>query len=188
MSYFLVILMLLGQVPPGGQNWILVLAAFAGLGFGAASAVPWAIVSDVVEADELVSGQRREGVYFGYLVFFRKLAAGLSAFIVGFMLDRAGYLSSTTGTLPLPQPESALLTMRFLISVVPAVLFFLAVLVAWRYPLTKDVYNDIRRQLQERRQRQMEENSLPENEAEIVQEMVTDVGLDSAPDTPFRTD
>ncbi len=151
MCYFIVVLLIVGLVQPGGQNWMLFAAVLAGLGYGAASAVPWAIVADVVEADELAHGERREGIYFGYLVFFRKLAGALSAFVVSILLDRAGYLSSTTGTLPLPQPESALQMMRFVVSVVPAVLFSLAVLVAWRYPLTRDAYNEIRRQLQERR-------------------------------------
>ncbi len=151
MSYFIVVLLILGLVQPGGQNWMLLAAFLAGLGYGAASAIPWAIVADVVEADELVHGVRREGIYFGYLVFFRKLAGALSAFAVSILLDRTGYLSSTTGTLPLPQPESALLMMRLAVSVIPAVLFFLAVLVAWRYPLTRDAYNEIRRQLEERR-------------------------------------
>ena len=157
-----VVLLLMGLVQPGGQNWMLLAALLAGLGYGAASAVPWAIVADVVEADELAHGERREGVYFGYLVFFRKLAGALSAFVVSILLDQAGYLSSTTGTLPLPQPESALQMMRFVVSIVPAVLFSLAVLVAWRYPLTRDAYNEIRRQLQERHEREAKQEQSSE--------------------------
>jgi GPH family glycoside/pentoside/hexuronide:cation symporter len=162
MSYFIVVLLIVGLVQPGGQNWMLFAALLAGLGYGAASAVPWAIVADVVEADELAHGERREGVYFGYLVFFRKLAGALSAFVVSILLDQAGYLSSTTGTLPLPQPESALQMMRFVVSIVPAVLFSLAVLVAWRYPLTRDAYNEIRRQLQERHEREAKQEQSSE--------------------------
>lgn len=180
MSYFTVILLLLGQVRPGGQYWILVAAVFCGLGYGAATAVPWAIVSDVVEADELTSGKRREGVYFGYLVFFRKLAGAFSAFLVSLILDQAGYLSSTTGTLPLPQPESALQTMRFVVSVVPAVMFALAVLVAWRYPLTRKMYNNIRRQLEERQLKESATNPGQQLEVEPIQS--------SNRDAPLRTD
>ena len=152
MLFFIVVLLLVGAVQPGGQNLMLVAAVLGGLGYGAASSIPWALVADVVEADELKSGQRREGLYYGYLVFFRKLASAISAFLASALLEATGYLSTNLGSVPLPQPSGALLMMRLLVSVIPAVLLLLAILVAWRYPLDRDAYNDIRRQLQERRQ------------------------------------
>jgi GPH family glycoside/pentoside/hexuronide:cation symporter len=152
MLFFIVVLLLVGVVQPGGQNLMLVAAVLGGLGYGAASSIPWALVADVVEADELKSGQRREGLYYGYLVFFRKLAGAISAFLASALLGATGYLSTNLGSVPLPQPPEALMAMRLLVSVIPAVLLLLAVLVAWRYPLDREAYNDIRRQLQERRQ------------------------------------
>ena len=63
---------------------------FVGEMFGAAQAVPWAIVADVVEADELKTGKRREGIYAGYLVFFRKMASAFAIFVVGQVLYFTG--------------------------------------------------------------------------------------------------
>ncbi|MDX1689218.1 MAG: MFS transporter [Candidatus Promineifilaceae bacterium] len=151
MSFMMVTLILISQVPPDGQNLMFVAAIFAGLGYGAANAIPWAIVADVIEADELETGKRREGVYYGFLVFFRKLASALAVLAVGELLSAAGYVSSRQGSAFIQQPESALLAMRLVVGVLPAVMLALAILAAWRYPLDRETYNEIRRQLAERR-------------------------------------
>ena len=130
---------------------MLVAAVFAGMGFGAAQAVPWAIVADVVEADELKTGKRREGIYAGYLVFFRKLASAFAIFIVGQVLALTGFISGTTGSAYIAQPESALWALRIFVGVVPAIMLFFSILVAWRYPLDKESYQEIQRQLAQKR-------------------------------------
>ncbi len=147
MMFMAVVLGIISQVPPGGQNLMLVAAVFAGLGYGAANAVPWAIVADVVEADELKTGKRREGIYAGYLVFFRKMASAFAIFIVGQLLAASGFVSSTTGSVFVEQPESALLMLRLLVSVIPAFMLVMSVLVAWRYPLSRERFYAIQQEL-----------------------------------------
>ena len=147
MMFMAVVLGIISQVPPGGQNVMLVAAIFAGLGYGAANAVPWAIVADVVEADELKTGKRREGIYAGYLVFFRKMASAFAIFIVGQLLAVSGFVTSTTGSVYVEQPESALLMLRLLVSVIPAFMLVLSVLVAWRYPLSRERFYAIQQEL-----------------------------------------
>lgn len=151
MLLLMVTLILISQVPPGGQNLMFVAALFAGLGYGAANAIPWAIVADVIEADELKSGRRREGVYYGFLVFFRKLASALAVLVVGELLSASGYVSSRQGSAFIQQPESALFAMRLVVGVLPVIMLALAIFAAWRYPLDRDAYNEIRRELARRR-------------------------------------
>jgi glycoside/pentoside/hexuronide:cation symporter, GPH family len=151
MVFMVIVLIIMGQVPPGGQNWMLVAAVFAGMGYGAANVVPWAMVADVIEVDELQSGKRREGIYAGYLVFFRKMASALAIFFVGQLLEVSGFISSTGGRLLVEQPESALLMLRLLVSVIPAFMLVLAILAAWRYPLNRQRFNEIRQELQQKR-------------------------------------
>lgn len=154
MAFMAVVLLIITLVPPGGQNWMMIAGIFAGLGYGAANAVPWAIVADVVEEDELRTGKRREGIYAGYLVFFRKMASAFAIFLVGQALSAAGFVSSTTGSVYVPQPPTALLMLRLLVGAVPAFMLCLSVLVAWHYPLNRERFNEIQRQLVERRQAQ----------------------------------
>ena len=151
MIFLSIVLVIMSQVPPGGQNLVLIAAVLGGIGFGAANTVPWAIVADVVEADELVTGKRREGIYAGYLVFFRKLASAFAVFVVGQVLSATGFISGTTGSTYIAQPESALLALRFFVGVFPAIALILATVAAWRYPLDKSTYNDILQQLEEQR-------------------------------------
>lgn len=151
MGFLAVVMVIMSQVQPGDQILVTIAAVFAGLGFGAANVVPWAIVADVVEEDELQTGKRREGIYAGYLVFFRKMASAGAIFMVGQVLSRAGYISGTTGSAFIQQPESALLAMRFFVGVLPAAMLALSIAVAWRYPLDRQAHDEIRRQLAERR-------------------------------------
>ncbi len=156
MMFMAVVLVIISLIPPGGQNLVLLAAVFGGLGFGAANAVPWAIVADVVEVDELKSGKRREGVYAGYLVFFRKLVSAVAIFAVGQLLSATGFISSTTGSVYIEQPAAALQALRFLIGVVPAVMLLLSVVVAWQYPLDKAAYEKILHQLETQRHKDNE--------------------------------
>jgi GPH family glycoside/pentoside/hexuronide:cation symporter len=156
MSFMAVVMVIMSQVPPGGQNWMFIAAVLAGLGFGAANVIPWAIVADVVEEDELKSGKRREGIYFGYLVFFRKLASAVAIFIVGQVLSITGFVSSTTGSVYIEQPENALRALRFFVGVAPALMLVLSIMVARRYPLDRESHLEIRRQLAQRRATQAE--------------------------------
>lgn len=151
MSFMAVVMIIISQVPPGGQSWMIVAAVFAGLGFGAANAIPWAIVADVVEEDELRTGKRREGVYFGYLVFFRKLASAFAIFIVGQVLSVTGFISGTTGSAYIEQPESALMALRFFVGGAPAVMLVLGSIVAYKYPLDREQHDEIRQQLADRK-------------------------------------
>jgi GPH family glycoside/pentoside/hexuronide:cation symporter len=151
MGIFAVVLLVISQVPPGGQYYVLGAAVIAGLGYGAANVVPWAIVADVVEADELKTGKRREGTYAGYLVFFRKLATAVAVFAATTILNLAGFQEGTTGSQFIQQPESALLALRLLVGIIPAIMLMGAILVIWQYPLDREAHQQIRRQLIEQR-------------------------------------
>lgn len=148
MTTWAVTMLALSGLPPGNPGLVMALAALAGLGYGAANAIPWAIVADVIEEDEWRTGQRREGVYAGYLVTLRKIA---TAFAVGFLvpqvLSSAGFVEGAAAT----QPESAVNALRLFMGIVPAVLLVLSMLAASRYPLTRGAHADLRQRLAERR-------------------------------------
>jgi GPH family glycoside/pentoside/hexuronide:cation symporter len=152
MAIYAVVLLIMTQIPRGGQTYVIVAAFFAGFGHGAANVIPWAMVADVVDVDELNTGQRREGIYTGYLVFLRKLATALALFIVTQFLDYSGFIGSNTGGLvTVEQPDSALNALRVLVGVVPAVMLGMSILVAWRYPLSRTAHAKIMAELADKR-------------------------------------
>ncbi len=114
-----------------------ILAALSGFGIATAYVIPWAMVPDVVEYDEVQSGQRREGSYYAFASFFQKLATGAALWGMGMALAMTGYITPTT-TEPLPtQPGEAIKAIRFFMGPVSVMLLLLALLFAWRFPITR---------------------------------------------------
>jgi GPH family glycoside/pentoside/hexuronide:cation symporter len=127
-----------------------VLAALAGFGIATAYVVPWSMVPDVVEYDQVRSGQRREGSYYAFASFFQKLATGIALWGMGQALALTGYLTpALSGPLPV-QPEAAITAIRIFTGPIPAVLLFLAVLFAWKYPITRESHKATLQELAER--------------------------------------
>jgi GPH family glycoside/pentoside/hexuronide:cation symporter len=127
-----------------------VLAALAGFGIATAYVVPWSMVPDVVEYDEVRTGQRREGSYYAFASFFQKLATGLALWGMGQALALTGYLTpALSGPLPV-QPEAAITAIRIFTGPIPAVLLFLAVLFAWKYPITRESHKATLQELADR--------------------------------------
>ena len=71
------VMLALAFLPPQARTLAYVLAGLAGLGIAAAHVIPWSMVPDVIEADEMETGQRREGAYYGFLVFMHENRFGL---------------------------------------------------------------------------------------------------------------
>ena len=57
---------------PGQVTFMFVLAIMAGFGVSVAYLIPWSMVPDVIELDELETGQRREGVFYAFMVLLQK--------------------------------------------------------------------------------------------------------------------
>ena len=70
---------------------ILGLSFVIGLGMSASSTTIYAILSDLTDVDELITSINRPGTCSAMATFIRKIATGLSSFIIGLMLSFAGY-------------------------------------------------------------------------------------------------
>lgn len=113
------------------------LAALAGIGIATAYVIPWAMIPDIIEIDQLNTGQRREGSFYAFASFFQKLATGLAIWAMGQALAYTGYITPLMGE-PLPaQPEQVVSAIRIFAGPIPAGLLVLAILFAWRFPITR---------------------------------------------------
>jgi len=139
---------------PRNVKWAAYLiAALAGLGVSGAHVIPRALDTDVLEVDEAVSGIRQEGAYAGVTVFVDKLARSIVLALLPAALNWSGYIQPTDQN-PVPvQPLSVLTAMRVMISLFPAVLLAISIVVAWKYPLTRSRHTRIRKGLERRRAR-----------------------------------
>jgi GPH family glycoside/pentoside/hexuronide:cation symporter len=140
-----VIVLSLTFLPSNAQMAVLALALLAGFGVAIVQVIPWAMVPDVMEVDELATGQRREATHYGILTFAQKGGTALALALMQAILALTGYVAGGQ------QPPEALLAIRLMIGPVPAVLLGISALLAWRYPLTRERYAEIRAQLEARR-------------------------------------
>ncbi len=136
-------------VPPDQFQLVLALAGLAGFGTCVCYLIPNAMLPDTIEYDELHSGLRRGGIFYGFFVFAQKAVLALTTYIVGWALQLSGFVSSTGATVA--QPQSALDTIRLCVGILPAAAIVVGLVFAWRYPITKEKHAEILRQLAERR-------------------------------------
>ncbi len=138
-------------VHPGQINLVLWMAFLAGLSVSAAHVLPDAMFPDVIEWDELRTGRRQEGIYYGVKNFVRKLTGAFAIFIALQALGWFGYRSPPLGATSFEQSPLALMAIRILIGPFGAILLFSAVITAWFYPLTRAKHGRIRRLLSQRK-------------------------------------
>ncbi len=122
--------LLIFVMPVGDFYVVAPFMALAGLSQGGGTLLTRALMADVVDEDEVATGARRSGLYFGLLLTTSKLgvAAGPLTYAI---LGLVGFEAA----LGAANSETALATLSWLFIVVPAVLCLLAALTLRNYPL-----------------------------------------------------
>ncbi len=156
MILWIIIQFMIFTIQPGQIVYLLVLAALAGIGVSAAYVLPDSILPDVIEWDELRTGRRQEGVYYGIRTLIRKLTGALVIFITLQVLGWSGYQSPPDGVIQFTQPDSALFMIRMMVSFIGAAILLGTILLAWSYPLSREKYERIQKLLLRKKIKKME--------------------------------
>jgi GPH family glycoside/pentoside/hexuronide:cation symporter len=112
-----VILGAMCAVGEGDHVLLFSLAAAGGAVSGALDVIMPSLQADVIDFDELRTGERKEGVYFAAWHLAEKTALGVAAAVTGIALGASGFLPNQ------PQGEATLLTLRVLLSLFPLGLY-----------------------------------------------------------------
>lgn len=152
MSSWLIAQIGLFFIQPGQTGFMYLLCILAGVGVSCAYLVPWSMLPDIVELDELRTGQRREGIFYSFMVFIQKICLGLAVALMLESLGWAGYLKPV-GNIAQNQPDAVLNIIRFFIAPVPAIALFLGLILTYFYPITKEAHAEILLQLERRKNR-----------------------------------
>jgi Na+/melibiose symporter-like transporter len=121
--------------PETPRALLLLWAAAAAVGYAVVDIMPWAMVGEVIDEDDLAHGERREGLYNGVFTFLRKLGGALGVFLVLGILDLAGFVKSEGGA---AQSESARQAIRWLTACAPCVFLLIGIWFARGYPLGRE--------------------------------------------------
>jgi GPH family glycoside/pentoside/hexuronide:cation symporter len=156
MIFWVVVQLMIFTIRPGNTNYLLIVAALAGIGVSAAYTLPDSLFADVIEWDELRTRRRQEGIFYGIRTLIRKLTGALVIFITLQLLGWSGYTSPPEGILQFTQSDSALHMIRLLVSPISATIVCGTIILAWLFPLSREQYARIQKLLEQRRARPAE--------------------------------
>jgi len=147
MIYFCVVMIGLIFIEPAwGMAPFMTMAVLAGIGISAVQVLPWAMIPDAVEWDELSTGERHEGMFYSLVTLFRKIAVSVVVPLALLVLSATGYVSNAA-----IQPTSAINGIRILMGPIPVALLVVGIGFAFFYPLNRQSFAKIRAELAERK-------------------------------------
>jgi GPH family glycoside/pentoside/hexuronide:cation symporter len=119
-----------------------VIAIFMGIGFGGMIYFIYLIIADVIDEDELKTGTRHEGAFFGITNFFMRLSMIASIFTIGLVFVQSDWEVYN----PLIDQTLAL---RLLFIVIPGIALGVLLLCLYFYPFPKSRVEEIKQKLYE---------------------------------------
>jgi len=161
-AFWAIVMIVLIFMTPETPFWlILILCIMAGIGVSAAQVLPWAIIPDAIEWEEWHTGERHEGMIYSLITLLGKVGMAIAQ-PVGLFILQLSRFQEGQGVV---QPASALMGIRLVIGIFPALLLFSGIMMAVFYPLTRKQHHEIvkglRLRREERKQKRAEKKSLP---------------------------
>jgi GPH family glycoside/pentoside/hexuronide:cation symporter len=120
------------------QPLIWFLSFMLGFASGCGAVVAPAIKADVIDYDEYLTGERKEGTYYAVWNLVRKGAASVTALVTGFVLQFTGFEPNVE------QSEAVQLAMRSLFALLPATCYIIGAIMFIRFSFNEAEHNEIR--------------------------------------------
>lgn len=127
---------------PGPLAWVL--AFMLGFAGGCGAVVAPAIKADVIDYDEYLTGERKEGAYLAVWNMIRKSAGSLTALITGLALQFSGFVPNVE------QTDEVLLVIRGVFAFLPGVCYVIGTLLFMRFGFNEAEHAEVRRELEAR--------------------------------------
>jgi glycoside/pentoside/hexuronide:cation symporter, GPH family len=140
-------------VPAGNVGWLYAVAPVAAVGVSVCYLIPWSMLPDVVDEDELQTGRRREGVFYSLFVFMQKLGLSAGIGLSNLILEWSGYRNPLHPGVPetVRQPEAVRQALRTFVSLVPSAILLLSLVVVYYYPITRERHRAVQEEIRRRR-------------------------------------
>ena len=123
---------------------IFIMAVLAGTAAGAGGTISPSIQGDVIDYDEYLTGERKEGSYFAAWNFVYKAALGVMLMLTGYTLQLSGFEPNVE------QSDTVKLAMVSLYGLFPLVCYLVGAALFTRFKLDEATYGKIREELDRR--------------------------------------
>ncbi|MFW5713407.1 MAG: MFS transporter [Brevefilum sp.] len=122
----------------------------AGIGFGGTQILNNICVGQIADEDELRTGSRREGAFFGVNALLTKPAQSLAIFLTAWILEMSNFITreQNLGEIFLDQSESALFGIRSIVGLLPGIAMLIGILMLILYPLKGEYMAQVRSRVQ----------------------------------------
>jgi sugar (glycoside-pentoside-hexuronide) transporter len=132
-------------LPANNVPLIIAVEALRQFAYGFTIPLLWAMMADVADFSEWKNRRRATAVIFSAIIFGLKAGLGVGGAIGGYLLDAYGYVPNVA------QSEQALLGIRLMASIYPAIAFLLCAVCLYFYRIDKTLELEMSRELSERR-------------------------------------
>ncbi|MCT4685888.1 MFS transporter [Vallitalea sp.] len=130
-------------IPNTNISGFVIFNVIRGIGLGFCMIIIWSMIADSVDYATLTTGKQQGGIVFSTSTFMQKAAGGIGGALINFLLAIIGFVPAAE-----IQTAAASNGVKLLISIIPAVSgLIVAIIIMWKYPLTKEKMNDIQKKL-----------------------------------------
>lgn len=133
---------------PGKPYMFIFALPFFAFGIGSLFTLMMSMTADVIDLDELNTGLRREGVFGAIYWWMVKFGFAIAGLLSGLILSFIGFNADAAS-----QSEGAITGLRIFFSGLPIVGTLIAILIMRGYDMTEERANDIRLELEKRKNR-----------------------------------
>ena len=131
----------------GSTALIFIVEFLHGIGLAGMASVQSNIFPDVTDVDEMITGERREGVISTFSTFVKKFVSGFASFGIGKLLGWFGY-DTTAG---IAQSSRAIFGVSICYTLIPVFFYACALIAILRYNLTREKHAFVKSKIQEKK-------------------------------------
>lgn len=133
-------------VGEGDLAWMQMVVTLTGTSSACGNVLAQSIMADVIDVDELETGERKEGAYFSAFTFLLKTSSGVMAMVTGFTLTAVEFVPNAPA-----QTELVRTAIRSLNSLPPLLSLLVGAVMLIGFGLTAEKHAEVRRALEARR-------------------------------------
>jgi glycoside/pentoside/hexuronide:cation symporter, GPH family len=118
----------------------------AGLGLSGQQTITYNLLAQVIDDDEVNTGNRREGAFYGANALVTKPAQSLALFFTAFILERSGFITRAMneGEIVLNQSASSLFGIRAIVGLIPGLAMVISAAILFFFPLKGERLRDLK--------------------------------------------